>query len=260
MNNRQDYIIRQALNESINEFILQEAGLWDGVKAAGQFAWNGVKAYMDKATNGEWNRKFGQYVNGNGKGTELFYLGKWFSYHLRWLQYSMQRYYSPSDWHSKNDGPSEYIKKYCTYDNFDSYLMKFFKGGKLEKRVTNINNYIYYNITTQPFNTAIKNMSTNKFLSSEYGKYYLANKEAPNAKQTEQPGDAPNQATGKEATNAQKTEQPNNASMNNFNGYAYNNATGTVINPQYSYQTTTAQPSNMSNQKNIKSKQKTSKR
>ena len=79
-------IIRNALNESIDEFMINEGGAWDGVKNwANKWglnkAWNGIKnfaaEYMDKKTNGQWNKKYGIQAKGSGTNVGTYYLEKW---------------------------------------------------------------------------------------------------------------------------------------------------------------------------------------
>jgi len=90
-----EYIIRKALDESINNFMLEEGGGWDGLvksrpgimaKNIGKSLWNGVKMYMDYRTNGQWNRKYNQHVKGNGFTVGSYYLNKWFNKHYDKLQ------------------------------------------------------------------------------------------------------------------------------------------------------------------------------
>lgn len=84
-------IIKKALDESINEFMLEEGGAWDSLKNStlgkvGKGVWNGVKMYMDARTNGQWNRKYNQQVQGKGTAVGAFYINKWFDMHYRRLQ------------------------------------------------------------------------------------------------------------------------------------------------------------------------------
>ena len=84
-------IIRKAVNESIDEFMLEEGGAWEALKNSslgkvGKGLWNGVKMYMDARTNGQWNRKYNQQVKGNGATVGAFYANKWFDMHYRRLQ------------------------------------------------------------------------------------------------------------------------------------------------------------------------------
>lgn len=74
-------IISRALNESIDEFMLEES-MDKGVGSAIKGVWNGVKnaaaMYMDWRTNGQWNRKYNIQAKGNGKIVGSYYLNKWF--------------------------------------------------------------------------------------------------------------------------------------------------------------------------------------
>jgi hypothetical protein len=86
-------IIRNALNESIDEFMINEAmlnefnwgnavkGAWGYAKKAGNWLKNAAAMYMDKQTNGQWNKKYGINAKGNGKVIGTYYLKKWFSKH-----------------------------------------------------------------------------------------------------------------------------------------------------------------------------------
>ena len=103
-------IVRNALNESIDEFMLEEelmneinwGGGWKGIKKwwnksnNGQKVkngisnvWNGIKdaaaMFMDKETNGQWNRRYGIHAKGNNKVVGSFYLQKWFEPHYNRL-------------------------------------------------------------------------------------------------------------------------------------------------------------------------------
>lgn len=89
-----DDIIRKALNESIDEFIINESGAWDSVKNWAtkwglDKAWNGIKnfaaEYMDKKTNGQWNRKYNIQAKGKGAFVGTFYMEKWLTERYRRL-------------------------------------------------------------------------------------------------------------------------------------------------------------------------------
>ena len=111
-------MISRALNESIDEFMLEE-GFGDGLKNlsnklsgygsaiknglkrfgntkvgqalknAGRGLNNAVNMYMDYETNGQWNRKYNSYakdLGGNNKAIGSFYLQKWLDKHYRTIQ------------------------------------------------------------------------------------------------------------------------------------------------------------------------------
>ena len=79
-------IIKRALDESIEEFMINEAN-WG---KAFDNAWNGVKnaaaMYMDWRTNGQWNKKYNIHAKGNGNTIGSYYLNKWFQTHYYKLQ------------------------------------------------------------------------------------------------------------------------------------------------------------------------------
>ena len=97
-------IVRNALNESIDEFMLEEGMLGNGFKGLQNWwnngngqkiknglnnAWNGYKnflaMYMDNKTNGQWNRKYNIQAKGNGGTVVGYYLQKWFGNHYNRL-------------------------------------------------------------------------------------------------------------------------------------------------------------------------------
>ena len=84
-------IISRALNESIDEFMLEEGGAWDALKNSklgklGKSLWNGVKMYMDYRTNGQWNQKYNQFAKGKGAAVGTLYAGNWFKKHFKRVQ------------------------------------------------------------------------------------------------------------------------------------------------------------------------------
>ena len=94
-------IIRKALNESIDEFMINEDALnekWgDSIKKVGNFLKNAAATYMDFMTDGQWNAKYGIYNNSTGKTTELYYLNQWFNWHVEQIQRLAQRNVNPND-------------------------------------------------------------------------------------------------------------------------------------------------------------------
>jgi hypothetical protein len=92
-------IVKKALDESIDEFMLEEG--WEGWKnlwnnpnvqkirnGVGK-AWNGYKnflaMYMDNKTNGQWNRKYNIQPKGKGGTVVGHYLQNWFKNHYNRL-------------------------------------------------------------------------------------------------------------------------------------------------------------------------------
>ena len=136
-------IISRALNESIDEFILEEGmdegkfgnavkGVWNGLK-------NAAALYMDWRTQGQWNNKYGIHANGKGKITEMFYLGKWFGYHLNEISAIERRLNDPT-YFSKNEiqwGEDEYGKR---------------TGTQTINKYNNIQNYASQMVTSTNFN------------------------------------------------------------------------------------------------------------
>lgn len=202
-------IIKQALNESIDEFMLEEAwgsGLknwWNNspnaqkIKNVGNSLWNGVKMYMDYRTNGQWNQKYSQYVNGNTKMGELFYLNKWLSYYKQELNSIIYKANNPSKrddyelWTRNPDNGEEtmrknrydyvgvngaiaYAKQYCTFQNFNDYIRAINPDRESVKYINSfIFNYITKSANKNDLNTVLNNLNINVFYSSKYGKDYL---------------------------------------------------------------------------------------
>lgn len=190
--------IKRALDESINEFMINE-GWGDAFRSA----WNGVKnaaaMYMDWRTNGQWNKKYGVYVNGNTKMGELYYLNKWFNYYREELSDIIYKANVPNRRDSydiwerdpktgketmrKNrydyvgyEGAIEYAKQYCTFQNFNDYIRTI---NPDRYSVGYINSYIY-NYITKPalqgiknLNLILNNLNINTFYASDQGKKYL---------------------------------------------------------------------------------------
>ena len=93
-------IISRALNESIDEFMLEEGWLgdkWNGFKnntiagkwltKAGNWLNNAAAMYMDGKTGGRWNRTYNTQATGNGNNVSVgtYYLKNWFEKHYRRL-------------------------------------------------------------------------------------------------------------------------------------------------------------------------------
>lgn len=202
-------IISRALNESIDEFMLEEdminekwgdavKGVWNGLKKAGNWVKNAAAMYMDRETNGQWNKKYGIYVDGNTKMGELFYLNKWLKYYNQKLNNIIYQANNPDrrddyelwerDPKTKKetmkrrsydytgvDGALEYAKRYCTFQNFNDYVKAISPN---RENVKLINTYIFNYITKQANNRNIKavlnNLSIGTFYSSKEGQQYLS--------------------------------------------------------------------------------------
>ena len=199
-------IISRALNESIDEFMLEE-GAWDGLKnwfnKLGNTKFmrglnNAVNMYMDYKTNGQRNQKYGAYVNGNTKYGELFYLDKWFKYYKQQLNNIIYQANNPSQrdeyetWERDKNNPNKeykrinrydyvgvngalkYAQKYCTFQNFNDYV----RGISPDRMsISYINTYIFNYITKQAQNNNLKavlnNLDIVTFYSSKQGQMYL---------------------------------------------------------------------------------------
>ena len=151
-------IIKRALDESIEEFMLEE-GFFDKAKGfaglagstlgkIGKGLWNGFKMYMDWTSKGQWNNEFGQYVNGNGKMSEMFYLNKWFKFHLKEIQSIAYYMQNPNqaqgeiEWRYNDKGEKVGTQKINNYNNIREYALK--------------------NITPLNFNNWVKNFIQNR--------------------------------------------------------------------------------------------------
>ena len=194
-------IIRNALNESIDEFMLEEGEGWNRLKNSklGQIAknvgnslWNGVKMYMDYRTNGQWNNKYGQYANGNGKTTELYYLNKWFNYHLNGIRQASYEMQTPNNgqtikrWKKDLNGNEYYDQTINNFNSIKDYVAQNINPSNFNKwikyYISNrhslmcIDNYITKcsKLVTN-LNTAIEYLNVGKFLSDDTGKEYLEN-------------------------------------------------------------------------------------
>ena len=167
-------IVRNALNESIDEFMLEE-GLKDWynngngkyIKNAVNWGKNAIANYMDKRTNGEWNRKYNVYADNTGKSirsknkwdyyrdlyAEQNCLKEWFDSHAEYLnkilhykEGPMRSMYGRNNFFNTNvfmgiSGGTQYIQTYCTYDNFVEYAQRYFtdyQGNEfIEQYITN---------------------------------------------------------------------------------------------------------------------------
>jgi len=174
-------IISNALNESIDEFMLEEelmneinwGGGWNGIKnwwnnGTGQYIKNGLSSawknaknaasmYMDNRTNGQWNNKYGIYANGNGKTTELYYLNKWFNTHLNNIKIIEYQNNEPSGNFSKK---REYVERNGEKVYFDDEL-----------QYDNLERYVEENITADNFNNWVNRFIKNRQALSLIDRY-----------------------------------------------------------------------------------------
>lgn len=185
--------IRGALNESLNEFMLEE-GLGNSMLGKlGKGIWNGLKMYMDWRTGGRWNNQYGMYANGNGKTTELYYLGKWFSYHLGQIKNIAYHSQNPSraqqeiQWtRDENGNPvgketinnytdvAQYVQQNVTPQNFNGWVGQYIKN---RNALDCIDKYILtYSSQIRDVKSAITYLHIGSFLETEYGKEYLGTK------------------------------------------------------------------------------------
>ena len=202
-------IVRNALNESIDEFMLEEGMLGNGfkslqnwwnnspnaqkIKNAGNSLWNGVKMYMDYRTNGQWNNKYGQYANGAGRTTEMYYLNKWFNYHLNEIKDVARYSQNPNraqkeiEWKYNEKGEQVGTQKISNYGSIEEYVSENINPQNFNLWIRNyiqdrkalqcIDNYIIecYN-EIKDLNSAIKKLSVYSFMESDAGKEYIADK------------------------------------------------------------------------------------
>lgn len=196
-------IIKNALNESIDEFLLEEGWMsnaWNGLKNSqlGQYAgkaWNGVKnaaaMYMDKRTNGQWNQKYGIYANGNGKTVEMYYLNKWFKFHLdeiRQIDYYLKNPRNAQteiEWTiDPKTGEKKGVQKINNYDNIQSYAIQNINAQSFNKWIGYfiknrnaldcIDKYINdCSRTIKDINSATQWLNVGAFLASKVGQYYI---------------------------------------------------------------------------------------
>jgi hypothetical protein len=190
-------IIRNALNESIDEFMVNEGfgdafkGAWGYAKKAGNWLKNAAAMYMDKQTNGQWNNKYGIYANGNGKTTELYYLNKWFNTHLNNIRQIEYRNNTPSADFSKSREYVErngervytdteiqekdiqtYVKKNITPQNFNTWIGNFIKDRQALKLIDDYILKCQKGVTD--LQTAMNLLNTGSFLADpETGQVYI---------------------------------------------------------------------------------------
>lgn len=257
-------IVKKALDESIDEFILEEGwfgNAWNSLKGsqlgqmagkAGNWLKNAAAMYMDARTNGQWNQKYGIHVNGNTKSGEIFYLTKWLNYYREKLNNIIYQANNPDrrdeydilerDPNTNKetikrrrydyvgvDGAVEYAKTYCTFQNFNDYV----KGISPDREnVKLINTYIFNYITKQAnkgdLNTVLANLNIGKFFSSNEGQNYLKMNRTDQQSQQQQRRKNTQDAWKARSANQQQT-QPQQPTPDKKNG------TFTLPTNQYPY-------------------------
>lgn len=74
-------IINRALNESINDFLIEE-GFIDGVKRFWKrFVTNPINMYMNSGGNTQWGEKYNSWAEGKGFNICCHYFGMWLKWH-----------------------------------------------------------------------------------------------------------------------------------------------------------------------------------
>lgn len=181
--NLSEDIINKALNESINEFIIEE-GKW-GSKF--KKAWNGIKnaaaIYMDARTNGRWNQKYGiapNYGTPNsysvmGRTKELYVLANWLQFHGQRLWSRL--YNKDVDMHNGfNDrydvNGQEYIEKYVTVESFNSYFYRYFRTMLPSKHPMCLYIESIHSMSHNPYE-AVQKLNINSFLKDPQGDSYM---------------------------------------------------------------------------------------
>ena len=146
-------IIRKALNESIDEFMINEDALnekWgDSIKKVGNFLKNAAATYMDWRTGGDWNAKYGIYNNSTGKTTELYYLNQWFNWHVEQIQRLAQRNANPND--------DSYRERSYKYNDKHEKIYT-----EVEDNYDSVEKYVNANINAENFNQWIGNRIPNR--------------------------------------------------------------------------------------------------
>ena len=205
-------IIKNALNESIDEFIIEEGawnafrnnkwinGIWNGLR-------NGVANYMDWATKGEWNKKYNVYPDSTQKSIrskgpfdyiedrlkEQKCLMTWFKTHAANVEkilhykegpnhslYGKKNFFNSSVWMGVT-GATAYIEQYCTYDNFVDYVKQYFNDFQGNEYIEQYIGKYVQAISDNPLK-CLQNLNINKFVSSPEGnKYYKQTQKERNA-------------------------------------------------------------------------------
>lgn len=146
-------IIRKALNESIDEFMINEDALnekWgDSIKKVGNFLKNAAATYMDWRTGGDWNAKYGIYNNSTGKTTELYYLNQWFNWHVEQIQRLAERNANPND--------DSYRERSYKYNDKHEKIYT-----EVEDNYDSVEKYVNANINAENFNQWIGNRIPNR--------------------------------------------------------------------------------------------------
>ncbi len=178
-------IIRNALNESIDEFLVEEGlfgNAWNGLKNSqlgqiasktGNFLKNAAAEYMNYRTGGQWNRKYGIYPSyKTSQFSEIRYLMQWFDTQSQTLQ-NLLNPQEPSQIstdktkiNNYEGRPNDFIARECTYQNFTKWAGQYIKNYNGLKF---IDEYIYYYITKNYQNpqAALQAMDINVFLKTK---------------------------------------------------------------------------------------------
>jgi len=239
-------IIRKALNESIDEFILEESminekwgdavkGVWNGAKKVGNWLNNAAAMYMDGKTNGQWNQKYNTYVNGNTKTGELFYLSKWLNYYKQKLNNIIYQANTPDrrdeydlyerdpdtgkEFMKRNkydytgiDGALNYAKLYCTPQNFNDYIKALNPDRESVWHInTFIQNYINNEAKKGNLKAVLHNLSIYVFYETKEFKQYLAmNRQKQQKKEKQRRINNSNKQSIKQPNSTNNTPVPNN--------------------------------------------------
>lgn len=178
--------IRGALNESLNEFMLEE-GLGNSMLGKlGKGIWNGLKMYMDWRTNGQWNSKYGMYANGNGKVVLLRYFAKWLKSNHDCLQNlsGAGQIKSPMDMYNKNNrakrfkgdprfDPEAYLYNICTPTMFLRWIRQYNRDVTNES-IAAFSDYISkYIVSQHKIEDALYYLNIYAFYETPEGKQYI---------------------------------------------------------------------------------------
>ena len=212
-------ILNQCVNESINEFMIEEG--W------GDWAKDAVRAFMHWRTNGKWNNKWNQHIgkrdgdNYNNRVGRVNRLNTWFKYHKGQLQsilsdnanpegsaYQEYRGKKNSDevsfthWKYRGQtGAQSYLQTYCNYKNFVEWSGIVNKG---------IQEYITTKITKAPtVQDAMNNMDW-----KVYSWWALKNG-------TDEEGDDPRKQTQNQQNNDQNQNNQQSTYGQDTTGHVY---------------------------------------
>jgi len=205
-------IIKRALDESIEEFMLEEGGGWNNFKQwagkVGGNLWNGIRNgvanFMNKRTGGQWNQKYGIYAdysnnsiqskNGFQFAKKLYqeasYFEKWLNTHAKNINDILNSKEGPEyemyDEYTKNSngvrtykdrrfkGTTGATAYIKTYCTYDNFYRYVAQYFPDYGGNANINNYIVNYITAEGLapQIVLRNMSIAKFNKSDEGKAF----------------------------------------------------------------------------------------